>query len=436
MNLASFAEPPSVDAIYKWWEWKGEKEAPRTYLGASLIGHDCDRYLWYVFRQCVREKFEGRMLRLFERGKREESMFIRELRGIGCEVVDEDDFGNQTKVITLGGHFRGHLDAMILGLPEAPKSWHVGEFKTHNDSSFNKLKKDGVKASKPQHYAQMLVYMGLTKVDRAYYLAVNKNTDELYSERVHFDPAEFKKIMTRAKRIITSDAPCERVATRSDDWRCKMCAANKICWGNGEDAVCPLPRVNCRSCCHATPVVDDSDKGAWTCDLRLPMQEGCKRHLLLPGLMPSDKYTATPDGKAIIYTFKNTAALVNGEGGLPSTVLTKIPLDVALSTPLQEALKMFDGEIVEDSEETREALAVFPNMNLKLPDRYPPEDSRMVWEGTPFEIEGEPSIANIIEMEVTDRYEDASVVSVEYGKRFLLSVYSGHDYAVMWEGVE
>ena len=101
MNLEKFNAEPSVEAIYKWWEKKGAEEKSRTYLGASIIGHDCDRYLWYAFRQCVKEDFGGRMLRLFDRGRLEEGRFIEELRGIGCTVEDRNDSGEQIGKIIL-----------------------------------------------------------------------------------------------------------------------------------------------------------------------------------------------------------------------------------------------------------------------------------------------------------------------------------------------
>ena len=31
------------------------QEAPRAHLGASLLGHPCDRYLWLMFRWAVIE---------------------------------------------------------------------------------------------------------------------------------------------------------------------------------------------------------------------------------------------------------------------------------------------------------------------------------------------------------------------------------------------
>src|SRR5208283_4628088 len=55
----------------------------RKHLGASDIGHQCERYLWYKFRWMCEPKFSGRMLRLFNRGHLEEARFIEWLEGIG-----------------------------------------------------------------------------------------------------------------------------------------------------------------------------------------------------------------------------------------------------------------------------------------------------------------------------------------------------------------
>ena len=203
MSLAQFlpTQSKTVKAIYTHYKKVGDAEPPRDYLGASIIGHPCERYLWYCFRQCCKPNFDGRMYRLFETGDLEEARFVENLRAIGCKVHDTDENGEQFEVSAFGGHFLGHMDSAILGIPEAPKTWHVGEFKTHNAKSFAKLKKEGVQKSKPQHYAQVMVYMHLTGMKRALYLARNKDTDELYSERIRYDKAESKALMERAHRI-------------------------------------------------------------------------------------------------------------------------------------------------------------------------------------------------------------------------------------------
>ncbi len=133
-------ESKTVEAIYKLHERTDEK--PRPYLGGSQIGESCERRLWYSFRWVFPEEFEGRILRLFETGHREEARVIAELRAIGCEVLTEDPkTGKQYRYSHLGGHFSGGLDGVIKGLPDAPKTWHLGEIKTHNARSYKDLER-------------------------------------------------------------------------------------------------------------------------------------------------------------------------------------------------------------------------------------------------------------------------------------------------------
>lgn len=89
--MAALPAPKSqtVEAIYTWWAGKLGRVSRR--LGASQIGRECERQLWYGFRWATMgEAFDGRMLRLFNRGHREEAVFVEELRGIGCDVRDVD----------------------------------------------------------------------------------------------------------------------------------------------------------------------------------------------------------------------------------------------------------------------------------------------------------------------------------------------------------
>jgi len=264
-------ETQTVQAIYDWHKKVGDSQPRRGYLGASSIGHECSRFLWYTFRNCVKRDFSGRLYRLFDTGNLAEQRFTDELRGIGCTVHDVDENNEQFEVNAYNGHFSGHMDGCALDVIEAPKTWHVLEFKTHNNKSFVKLKKEGVHKSKPMHYAQMMVYMGLTKMTRALYLAMNKDTDELYSERIRFNKEEFEAYMMRAGDIIFSQTPPERMASRPDDFRCRFCDAKALCWPVDEQVM--LPWVDERMCCHATPEAD----GTWS------HKDYCKDgHLLMP----------------------------------------------------------------------------------------------------------------------------------------------------------
>lgn len=284
------ATSQTVEAIYSYWQ-NSQNEPRRGYLGGSVIGRECERQLWYGFRWSESAgQFEGRILRLFDRGHREEATFVRELRGIGCEVYDIDpSTGQQFRFKAVYGHAGGGMDGVLKGVPEAPKSWHVAEFKTHGSKSFASLIKDGVLKSKPEHYGQVQLYMRWAKLDRALYLAVNKDTDELYSERIRYDEAEASRLEQKAERVIFAPEPLPRISEDPAFYKCKFCPASRTCHTSA------LPAVSCRTCLHATPEKDGD--GRWSCakwrdeadqPSTIPIEHqrtGCDSHLYIPALL-------------------------------------------------------------------------------------------------------------------------------------------------------
>lgn len=359
----------TVQAIYAWHKDKPDK--PREYLGASAIGHECERYLWFCFLDCVREDFDGRMLRLFETGHLAEERFVAELRGIGCEVHDTDERGQQFAVTAIGGHFKGHMDGVAQGIPEAPKTWHVLEFKTHSAKSFAKLIKSGVQEAKPQHFAQMMVYMHLTGLKRALYLAANKDTDALYTERIRYDAAQAEALMARAERIITAKNAPPRCSDKPEGFPCRFCAAQRLCWGSPDGTVLPVPAITCRQCCHSTAETDD-DSGRWTCarlkeDLpRAAQLAACPDHLILPDLIQGAEPTDATDSQIVFGDW------TTGPGAIPSTAL--------MSATLAE----LPGWIAPNT--------LVSNLDappLTIVERYPIDDARTIWQGLAFDLASE-----------------------------------------------
>jgi len=156
-----------ADLVYKARE-AAQDESHRYHLGCSVLGDDCDRKIWYGFRWVSRPHHKGRLLRLFLRGQREEEVFVQDLKLIGCNVQDIDPATKlQYAVKAVGGHLGGSMDGQATDIPGADKTRHILEFKTHGKSSFSKLVSEGVEKSKPAHYVQMQMYMGLGKLTRA-----------------------------------------------------------------------------------------------------------------------------------------------------------------------------------------------------------------------------------------------------------------------------
>ena len=273
----------TIKAVVQHYE-DSQGDAFRAHLGGSIIGRPCDRALWYTFHWCTEVKHSGQLLRLFQTGHLAEERFVSDLRSIGITVFETDPAtGKQFRVSACNGHFGGSFDGVGQGFIEAPKTWHLIEMKTHNEKSFTNLVKKGVQEAKPEHYIQMQVYMYLAnpQLTRAFYLAVNKNTDELYGERLCLDPVIGKATVQKAESIIASDRPLSKITEDPSWYLCKFCDHRAICHGQ------KAPAVNCRTCMHSTPIED----GEWHCtrhDMDIPesvQKSGCELHLYNPYLL-------------------------------------------------------------------------------------------------------------------------------------------------------
>lgn len=238
--------------------YRGEDEGFRSHLGASLIGRDCGRQIWYGWRWFKKAKHSARILRLFNRGHLEEARFIAILLSIGIEVYQQDSQGNQYRISDVGGHFGGSGDGIGIGIPDLPMGIRaLLEFKTHGEKSFAKLKKSGVKTAKFEHYVQMVIYMHKMGLHYALYGAVNKDTDELYFEIVHYDTNVAEQFIDRGRTIIMMRQVPDRIPHASPTmFGCNYCEYNDVCFGMSKDIA-----VNCRTCHFARPEED----GTWRC---------------------------------------------------------------------------------------------------------------------------------------------------------------------------
>jgi hypothetical protein len=241
----------------------------RTHLGASVIGGDCDRAIYYGWRWAPKRAPQGskgepsdvahaRMIRLWNRGHLEEGRFIALLLMIGVAVYQQDENGNQFRISEFGGHFGGSGDGIALNVPDLPPGVYcLIEAKTHGEKSFDKLKANGVEFAKPAHFVQMQKYLGGFGLLYALYIAVNKNTDELYMEIVQYNGNVDAEFTRRAERIIFATEPPRRLVGASPGYfKCRFCDHLDMCFGGAK------PDVSCRTCRYGVPRID----GTWHCE--------------------------------------------------------------------------------------------------------------------------------------------------------------------------
>lgn len=255
--------------------YRSEKVSFRSHMGASLIGSECGRAIWYGFRWAKKSNFDGRTLRLFNRGHFEEARFIALLLMIGCQVFQQDQNGEQYRISHAGGHFGGSGDGVVLGLPELDSQTPaLAEFKTHGEKSFLQLEQNGVRASKFEHYVQMNVYMRKMGLAVGLYMAVNKNTDALYAELLTLDTATADQFLERAEKLIFDTKAPEKINKSPGFFKCRFCDYKQICHLDA------AMEKNCRTCWHSAAKTD----GSWFCKKhniildKTAQLAGCKDH--------------------------------------------------------------------------------------------------------------------------------------------------------------
>lgn len=236
--------------------YRGTEDGFRSHLGASVLGQECGRAIWYGFRWFTKAKFSGRILRLFNRGHLEEGRFIAALLTIGVTIYQQDEHGKQFRISDVGGHFGGSGDGVAIGIPDlAPGTPCLLEFKTHNDKSFQKLVKEGVRGAKFEHWVQMQTYMSQMGIAVALYGAVNKNDDSLWLELVYLDSASAAQFRDRARTIILLREAPKRLSESPGWFECKWCDHNPVCHHKA------APVLNCRSCVYS----EAREDGQWYC---------------------------------------------------------------------------------------------------------------------------------------------------------------------------
>lgn len=231
-------------------------DGPRSHLGASIIGHECQRYIWFGFRWMFRETFSGRMQRLFQRGHLEEHRIFEWLQGIGFSTKQVTADGKQIRIVFAEGHGGGSTDGVgILPTRYGQFPPLLLEMKTQKDKKFAVLQGSGVQKEKPRHYIQASVYGRQLGIQYCLYIAVNKEDDDLDVEVIELDWDLADAELRKAEKIINSPFPPPRISENPSFWQCKFCPALSVCHLGA-----PVTK-NCRSCYNAEAVADKQ----WLC---------------------------------------------------------------------------------------------------------------------------------------------------------------------------
>lgn len=247
-----------VERIYKAIERNDRSKFRLTRVGASGIGDECYRAVWYSWRGYDKEEFGGRMLRLFKTGHLQEDRIVADLKNANYQVWEKDNTTEEQWTYNDDtGHFVVKLDGVIKGVEGAEKTAHVLEIKTHNKKSFEELPKYGVQRAKPAHYDQMHCGMLFSGIHRALYVALCKDNEQYYVERITYDPTYGEQLAKKISSIIGATMPPARISESDTYQSCRWCNFKGVCKEGKK------PLRTCRSCEHSEAI----QGGVWMCGL-------------------------------------------------------------------------------------------------------------------------------------------------------------------------
>lgn len=209
-------------------------EKARPYLGASIVGINCERAVQYHLLMAMgdniaKKGIPGRTMRIFDRGFTYEEKAIRWLKMAGFQFD-----GHQQGIEDFDGIFKGHCDGVLSDGPDVgiqyPCLW---ECKCLQDKGWKAIEKDGLQKYSSSYWAQVHLYLAYLDLESCLYTVVNANTMELQHFVVERDYNVARQYRDRVERIINATRMEEMVPRMSTDrnyYECKYCDFREECF--------------------------------------------------------------------------------------------------------------------------------------------------------------------------------------------------------------
>lgn len=219
---------------------KRAKQPKRDYLGASAIGGPCARQTQFEYAGAPRDPhkpWDGKILRIFDRGYSFEELAAAWLNDAGFKLSrwnprTREPYGFEQ----MGGRFKGHVDGVLLGGPDAIQYPALWEHKALGNKSFNAIARNGLAREKPVYADQVAVYQAYLQLTEnpAVFTVTNADTCEQQHLLVPYDAERAQAASDRAVKIINATDAGEllpRAFSKADHFECRFCAFAQRCWG-------------------------------------------------------------------------------------------------------------------------------------------------------------------------------------------------------------
>lgn len=226
-----------VELIDKALVIERKRQAPRNYLGASIVGHECLRALQFDYFNVpvdTAKELDGRKLRIFARGHWMEDYMVGLFRNAGFDLRVKKN-GKQFEFTQLEGRIKGHCDGVFVAGPPVMQYPALWENKALGDKYWKQLDKEKLKKYSSTYYGQaqiMMAYFELTE-NPCLFTSLNANDMEIYAELVPFDAERAQKVSDNAVTVLKACDAGELLPGLSDDptfFKCRWCNWHDRCF--------------------------------------------------------------------------------------------------------------------------------------------------------------------------------------------------------------
>jgi hypothetical protein len=178
------------------------KRQTRGYIGASVLGNPCDRYIWLNKSSDLEYEIDFKKTDIFDIGHQTEAFLLESIKLLeGVEIVDTQTEFNLP-------HLKGHVDA-IIKIDDA--DLYILEIKSMKKEYFTQVEKKGIQEVYFSYWIQCQIYLYIAceilkqPIKGAIILVRNKNDSSLYQEIITLNLEQAKLFEDKAKRLHDSE---------------------------------------------------------------------------------------------------------------------------------------------------------------------------------------------------------------------------------------
>lgn len=200
------------------------RETITNYVGASSIGADCLRQIWYRYHQpdkAIRYNSEPTGFDVRET-LTQGILNALQLSGLSLALPSAENHFLMFFDKDLP-YFKGHPSA-LWGEEDA-----IIYIKVTNESGFKQFRDAGLERWSPKYYSQMQAYLGMSERLKAYVLCINKDNNRIHDETVLFEPDYYSQLKMRALFVHEVDEPPQRINQSPFYIACKSCNFRNEC---------------------------------------------------------------------------------------------------------------------------------------------------------------------------------------------------------------